>query len=163
MGFGHFIGTVKAEWIDDGRNMRLIDRFIYVDPNSTEWVAASGSVINGASIPRLLWSFAGSPFTGEYRDASVVHDVACQERKRAWQAVHEMFYLACRAGGVGEIKAKVIYGMVYKFGPRWGLDPRNFLAGPDLSIEEANKLKDFIERKNPTLEDIRLFGVRGVE
>ncbi len=125
--WGEFKGTVRAEWLDDGRNMRLLDDFQYIDPLSEKWVAPKGAVINGASIPRVFWSFIGGPFEGKYRNASVVHDVACQERKHSWRKVHQMFYGAVRLGGVGEVSGKTMYGAVYHFGPRWEVAPARAL------------------------------------
>lgn len=78
-----------------------------------------GSVVDGASIPKIFWSFVGGPFEGQYRNASIVHDTECDAKTYAWQAVHRMFYNASRAGGVGWIKAHVLYAAVYYFGPRW--------------------------------------------
>lgn len=117
--WGAFKGTVRAEWRDDGRTMRLLEPFAYEDPDGTPWLAPADSVIDGASIPRSLWSLIGGPYEGRYRNASVVHDVACKERRRPWRAVHRMFYRACRAGGLDSTDAKVMYGAVYLFGPRW--------------------------------------------
>lgn len=30
--YGHFIGVVKTMWLDDGRKMRLLEKFTYIDP-----------------------------------------------------------------------------------------------------------------------------------
>src|SRR5262245_25965285 len=117
--FGRFEGQVRAEWTDPDRVMRLLADFAYHDPDAHRWLAPAESPIDGASIPRPLWTLVGSPFTGRYRRASVVHDVACVVRSQPWRRVHRMFYNACRCGGVGEIKAKVMYAAVYRFGPRW--------------------------------------------
>lgn len=117
--YGAFSGPIKAEWLEDGRKMRLLEAVVYTDPNGLVWTAKQGSVVDGASIPDLLWSVVGSPFSGKYRDASVIHDVACQERSRTWEAVHLAFYYAMRASGVPETNARVMYGAVYHFGPRW--------------------------------------------
>ena len=120
--WGEFRGTVRTEWLSDGRNMRLLSDFEYVDPIGTTWPAPTGTKIDGASIPQVFWSFIGGPFEGKYRSASVVHDYACQVRNRSWRLVHQMFYAACRAGGVSELSSKVMYGAVYHFGPRWADD-----------------------------------------
>src|SRR2546426_11886786 len=118
--FGHFIGNPQTEWDPDGRHMSLLKNFIYVDPAAQEWVARQGSKIDGASIPHVFWSLIGGPFEGKYRNASVVHDTECQEpHKHDWRDVHRMFYFASRAGGVGAVKAKVMFAAGYHFGPRW--------------------------------------------
>ncbi len=115
--FGSFSGNPKTEWLIDAngedRDMQLLEDFFYVDPAGRTWPAPKGSVINGASIPRALWTTVGSPYTDDYRRASVVHDVACEPssgvpRKEA----DEMFYYACRAGGCGEVQARVLYAGV---------------------------------------------------
>jgi uncharacterized protein DUF1353 len=117
--FGSFTGTVKVEWIEADRRMRLLDNFAYNDPAGSIWGVPKGAVINGASIPRVFWTIVGSPYTGEYRDASVVHDYHCEIRTGSWQEVHRMFYWAMLARGVEKAKAKLMYGAVYHFGPRW--------------------------------------------
>src|SRR5580765_5814259 len=92
--YGAFKGTVRAEWLDDGRTMRLLEPFSFVDPDGTEWPAPAESKIDGASIPRSLWGLIGGRYEGKYRNASVVHDVACDAKRRPWRSVHRMFYLA---------------------------------------------------------------------
>lgn len=117
--YGSFIGEVQTEWLSDGRNMRLLKEFMYVDPKGEKWVAPMGSVVNGASIPRFAWSFIGGPFEGKYRNASVIHDVACDQKIRSWQVVHEAFHYAMLASGVNNTLAATMYAAVYHFGPRW--------------------------------------------
>lgn len=156
--FGRFVGTVKTEWVDPEREMKLLDDFGYVDPSGAEWKAPRGEIINGASIPQVLWTIVGSPFTGAYRNASVVHDAACHERKKPWQDVHLMFFNACRCGGVGEVKAKILYGAVYRFGPRWSPNGNLIAFHRTKPIEqEFQELKAFVEANNPSLQDIQRF------
>ncbi len=71
-----FTGKVRAEWQDDGMTMRLLDPVSFTDSNGREWIAEAGFVTDGASIPQALWSLVGSPFTGRYRVAAVLHDAA---------------------------------------------------------------------------------------
>jgi hypothetical protein len=75
--------------------------------------------VDGASIPRRLWALIGGPFEGRYRKASVVHDVECQTKANRWRDVHLMFHSAMLCDGVHPLKAKIMYGAVYHFGPRW--------------------------------------------
>lgn len=118
-GFGNFIGKVVAEWLDDGRKMKLVEPFAYIDPVGSRWDAPKGWIVDGASIPRVAWSVIGGPFEGQYRNASVIHDVACDQKQRPWRDVHRAFYTAMLAAQVDTIKAKIMYGAVYQFGPRW--------------------------------------------
>jgi hypothetical protein len=121
---GVFSDTPKIEFIDTpnapNRNVRVIDDFTFTEAaNGTVWEAPSGSLVDGASIPRVLWSLVGSPFTGDYVYGSIVHDVACDTRTRPWRDTHYMFYLACLAGGTRRGRAKLMYLAVRNFGPRW--------------------------------------------
>ena len=117
--FGRFVGQVVATWNADGRTMTLREPFTYIDPAGTEWHAPAGSTVDGASIPRIVWSLIGGPFEGKYREGSVVHDVACITRARPWEATHRAFYFAMRASGVAVVKAKIMFAAVHHFGPRW--------------------------------------------
>ena len=119
--FGMFQGRVVAKWNDDGRTMTLQERFTYLAPDSGRWEAPAGAIVDGASIPRFAWTFIGGPFEGKYRNASVIHDVACIERRRPWQTVHYAFYTGMRACRVTLATAKIMYAAVYHFGPRWFL------------------------------------------
>ena len=74
--WGYFDGNPVTKWNEDGRTMTLITELRYTDPQGVVWVAPIGSVVDGASIPRYLWSIMGGPFEGKYRNASVLHDVA---------------------------------------------------------------------------------------
>ena len=113
------MGVVKTEWLDpDARSMRLLENFGYTDPQGKLWIAPADSIIDGASIPQVFWSFMGGPFEGKYRNASVIHDVACDRKIESWKAVHRMFYYACLCGGVAPLKAKVMYWAVYHY-KRW--------------------------------------------
>jgi hypothetical protein len=117
--YGSFIGEVIAKWNPDGRTMTLTAPFAYKDPTGYKWEAPTGSVVDGASIPKIAWSIIGGPFEGSYRDSSVIHDVGCDTKKQPWQLVHKAFYTGMLASGVNPIKAKTMYAAVYHFGPRW--------------------------------------------
>lgn len=117
--YGHYIGRVAAIWNPDGRTMKLMEAYAYIDPEGIRWEAPAGAEIDGASIPKQAWSIVGGPYEGLYRFASVIHDVACDEKKRPWEDVHLAFYYGMRASGVEEIRAKVMWAAVNEFGPRW--------------------------------------------
>ena len=134
--FGKYTGSVKAEWLIDGRKMKILQPFIFIDPHNVEWLVPVGSLVDGASIPKAFWSLIGGPFEGKYRDASVIHDIACDEKRRTWESVHEAFYNAMRASGVDPLKAKVMYAAVNYFGPRWDIT-RKMTSISDVDIEKA--------------------------
>lgn len=112
MSNGTFSGNPKTEWLSElgaDRNMRMLEDFWYDDPAGRRWKAPKGSIINGASIPEALWSSVGSPYTGEYRRASIVHDVACDTPGVTRDEADEMFYSACLAGGCSIAQTKMLY------------------------------------------------------
>lgn len=135
--WGRFVGAVVARWAPNGRDMTLVEPFAYVDPRDTRWEAPAGAVVNGASIPQAFWSLIGGPFEGRFRNASVVHDVACEARDREWRTVHRMFYEACRCGGVAVAKAKAMYYAVWHFGPRWRIEERKTIVAGRPRIERV--------------------------
>ena len=102
--------------------MRLLSTTVYRDPQGVEWIAGDGDLINGASIPRILWRSVGCPFVGQYRVASVYHDVACHYRDRPHGQVHRMFFDCMVECGVGVARARLMADAVEAFGPRWTED-----------------------------------------
>src|SRR5689334_11424869 len=60
--WGYYTGVPVTQWNADGRSMTLMQELRYTDPQGIVWVAPVGSVVDGASIPRSLWSFMGGPF-----------------------------------------------------------------------------------------------------
>jgi hypothetical protein len=170
---GWYVGEVVARWHADGRAMTLVQDFAYEAPWGDRWDAPARSVIDGASIPRLMWSIIGGPFEGMYRDASVIHDVACAAKERNWREVHEAFYYAMLASGVGEVQAKVMYAAVFHFGPRWPetSKPATYLARnvampPVLGDDDFQRLRRVIESRGAgsegmSLREIQVFQPEG--
>jgi hypothetical protein len=113
---GSFSGNPKTEWLVDpnhaDRDMSLLEKFAFTDPDKRVWPAPKGAVVNGASIPQPLWSMVGSPYTDDYRRASVVHDVACNTPGVSRKEADVMFFHACRAGGCGPLQARILYAGV---------------------------------------------------
>ena len=112
---GEFSGDPHTRWIASSsgfdREMELLEDFWYDDPSRKRWTAPAGRVINGASIPEPLWAIVGSPYTGCYRNASVVHDIACEEAttRAARKAADRMYFHACLRGGCSRWEAIVQY------------------------------------------------------
>ena len=92
--------------------MRLLEDFSFTDPTGKKWMTPKDYVVDGASIPQALWTTVGSPYTGDYRRASIVHDKACDDAVNdpaARRAADRMFYQACRAGGCSIEQATLLY------------------------------------------------------
>jgi hypothetical protein len=166
--WGHFTGEPVTKWNPDGRTMTLLTELRYTDPNGEVWVAPVGSQVDGASIPRYLWSIMGGPFEGKYRNASVLHDVAYGERKRPWQDCDRMFYNAMRCSGVSVTEAKTMYYALYRFGNHWKFPikrgkpvkvdgttvARAIPRAVPVNVNEVNDAQDWIQRAEPSLEQI---------
>jgi hypothetical protein len=119
---GRFAGELVLKALPDGRTMELVQPFSYTDSRGITWPVPVGSQVDGASIPRVFWSIIGAPFTGKYRDSSVIHDYYCATRLRHWKAVHKVFLDGMLARGVDKVQAQLMYLAVYRFGPRWDFD-----------------------------------------
>jgi Protein of unknown function (DUF1353) len=167
--FGHFVGPLDIELVDNNQGSmgKLLSSYAFVDPDGKVWTAPKGLLTDGASIPQALWSIVGSPWTGLYRNAAVIHDQYCDSHSESWQAVHRVFYLGMLANGVGPIKAKIMYAAVYRFGPRWDFVytsktckdcaavPYHVKAfTPSPSKREMEALKKKIEMTDPPIESI---------
>lgn len=115
MSYGKFSGNPKTEWLADAgadRDMRVLEPFWYLDPDGRRWDVPEGTIINGASIPRTLWSSVGSPYTGEYRRAALVHDAAIGREGVLRAEADAMFHVACLCGGCSVLQAKLLYAGV---------------------------------------------------
>jgi hypothetical protein len=157
--FGRFIGKLVAEFEGDGRKVVLIEPYSFVDPMGEEWPVPAGAKTDGASVPSAFWALY-PPFTGSYRAAAVIHDYYCDTKKRTWQDTHKTFYYAMRAAGVDERNAKVMYGAVYLFGPRWGpgTAPGQRNAAPvatqSQQVALMKELQELVETENPDLDKL---------
>ncbi len=101
----------------NGTTITLQEAFSFTDAHCRVWSVPKLAVADGASIPRSLWSAVGSPLTGPYRNAAIIHDWYCAVRTRPWQDVHQMFYDAMIASNVPATKAKLMYFGVRVGGP----------------------------------------------
>lgn len=118
-----FIGEVEARWLVEvgaDRQMELLAPFAFKDSEEFIWQASKGDKVDGASIPEVVWSkIVGTPFIGDYRRASVVHDVACKKHIRSSKQAHHMFYEAMLEDGTDPRRALLFYMAVRVFGPKW--------------------------------------------
>lgn len=114
--WGHFSGGPMTIWLTEAgwdRKMELADDFTFHDTRRNRtWTAKAGMTFDGASIPRSLWTIAGSPYAGDYRRAAVVHDQACKDHPREGPGRRDgdrMFMRACMAGGCSWSQSKMMY------------------------------------------------------
>lgn len=172
--WGSYSSLPETRWNQDGRSMTLLNELRYTDPKGVVWIAPAGSEVDGASIPRSLWTFMGGPFEGKYRNASVLHDVAYDKRDRPWTDVDRMFYNAMRCSGVGAVEAGTMYYALLKFGHHWKVEikkakklskkERMALARPAEPVEiqraepvdrvSVEQARDWIRSAEPTAQQI---------
>ena len=162
--WGHYSGYVEARWENDGRLMTLLSELRYTDPQGAVWIAPAGSQVDGASIPRSLWSLMGGPFEGKYRNASVLHDVAYEQKNRPHEVCDRMFYNAMRCSGVSPTEAKTMYYALYRHGRHWkylrgvaiasARDEQTVPRALPVSEEEIEETRSWIENANPSLTQI---------
>jgi Protein of unknown function (DUF1353) len=162
---GQYTGNLILKPLSDGGLMQVVEPFGFLDSKRESWLVPVGAKVDGASIPRALWSLIGSPWTGKYRDASVVHDYYCDVRTRPWKEVHRVFFEAMRVSDVCEQQAKLMYAAVFFAGPRWSqtivdntklLSPIDFPESPGLYDLLAIKAMDSSNRDwqgSKSLED----------
>ncbi|MCP9842014.1 DUF1353 domain-containing protein [Synechococcus sp. J7-Johnson] len=148
---GFFSGEPSTRWmteIGSDRKMQLLEDFAFTDPDGFAWEVPSGYEVDGASIPKALWSLVGSPYTGDYRRASIVHDKACNDAVgdiALRRAADRMFYHACRAGGCTPEEANTLYlgvriGALGGVVPLWSLGiEESFTPKPRTSIPPSEK------------------------
>jgi hypothetical protein len=130
-------GVPQVQFLPDGRNMRLTAGLVFYDPSEIRWAVPADAVVDGASIPKFLWSVFGGPFEGRYRDGSIIHDWYCDIRTRPWQATHRVFYDAMCVSGVPPKTALIMYFAVRWKGPRW--DER-VMVNTNLSFSGDNRV-----------------------
>jgi len=154
--YGEFEGEVVTWWLrhpSKDRNMKLLCDFTYIDPDGKRWKAEEGAKINGASIPSWAWGKTlGAPFVGDYRRASVVHDVFCYSEE-PYKTVHKMFYYAMRRDGVKKRKALIMYFAVACFGPTWEANGK--------AIKETRKLSPSVVEQIASSVDLTLEQLEG--
>jgi hypothetical protein len=168
--WGYYTGAPVTRWESDGRNMTLLSELRYTDPKGVLWVAPAGSKVDGASIPRSLWSLMGGPFEGKYRNASVLHDVSYDQHTRPWQECDRMFYNAMRCSGVSALEAKTMFYALYRFG-RHGVfevkkakrvkqsevastETEEVPRAIPMSAAEIDATRDWIRGTDPSIEQI---------
>jgi hypothetical protein len=124
--------------------------FTFRDRTGKVWTARKDLKWDGASIPRALWTAVGSPMTGCYRWASMVHD-ECYKHADEYiglsvsrKDADRMFHDGCRAKGISRAKAATMYYALRWFGQRWSdAEPANT---ENLTEQQIQELLAALER-----------------
>jgi len=122
--YGRFHGKVVTEWLDssgEDRRMRLHqDTDLSFETPTGELIPALPSLeFDGASLPVWAWPLIGSPFTGKYRKAAVIHDTLCFVKDRTPRECHYLMRTMCRSLGVGRFRSFLIYSALLIGGSKW--------------------------------------------
>ncbi len=131
----NFEGEFLFQWLDglerSHREMKLLKEVAFIDQSGQRWQVPADEVTDGASIPPPLWSFAGSPFTGTYRRAAVIHDHYCRIGTLPAAKVHELFWEGMLADGTNWLDAQIKHAAVVmydqlmsRFGEGCGIESR---------------------------------------
>jgi hypothetical protein len=75
------------------------------------WIPV-GYFYDGASIPRIFWILIGSPFEPDFWAAAMAHDWLYLMHWTSRPTADEVIYQLLRKGGVGTIRAHVIWAAV---------------------------------------------------
>lgn len=107
----------------DGVNVVVLEPFTYHDPDGKAWTVPAGTVSDGASIPRPLWTLIGSPLTGKYRRIALVHDYLYRSQVTTKDVADRVLLDGMRCDGCDEQLANTIYEGVHLGGmPSWNAD-----------------------------------------
>lgn len=120
LGHGSFVGATIVDFEENGHGVRLRRDLVYHDTQGRLWSAPEGTICRGECLPPGVWNLLGPPFFGPHREASIIHEHYCRMRAGVASDVHQMFYEACRAGGVAEPVARLALRELRLHGPGWG-------------------------------------------
>jgi len=145
-------GGVQAEFLPDGRSMSLLRDFSFTDSDGYVWTARVKDQFNGASIPRVFWGVTGGPFDGQFRDAAVIHDSACEHPlrhlPRTHKQAHRAFYEGMIKRKVPEPTAQLMYAAVYASGHcRWYDDGKKQKPGVVMTDKFVKGVKFLVDSK----------------
>jgi hypothetical protein len=110
----------------------------------------------------------GGPFEGKYRNASVLHDVAYDQKNRPHEVCDRMFYHAMRCSGVSAVEAGTMYYALRKFGRHWKAPkaepvkmgdeivarPEEVRRAMPVNRGDINATRDWIRNSEPSLQQI---------
>lgn len=143
----------------------VVETLHFRDAQNREWLAPSGTLTDGASIPAIFVSIVGNPTAPEYVNAGAVHDAYCgvgneggaMYHNGRWQDVHRMFYDALVAGGTAKPRAQVMFAAVWLGGPRWNYYYSMAAVPPPAMQQAMRDAKSYVEKNDPTLSELILY------
>lgn len=104
-----FEGVMRTQWCDDGIHHIVLEDYTFIDKAGDRHTVKAGTKTDVASIPRMFWTIIGSPCTGKYRNAAVLHDVAYATFGMNKSHADSMLYEAMLELGCDRLTADFIY------------------------------------------------------
>ena len=92
--------------------------FDHIKKKSYLFTIPKGYCFDGATIPRFLWRVIGSKTDNTFLIAALIHDILCENRgyvNNDRNFSSKVFRALLIAGGVGKVKAQVMYLAVDNF------------------------------------------------
>ena len=111
---------------------KTLAELTYITNKGVSHVVPIGFITDGASIPKLFWSFIGSPFTGLYRRAALIHDYLYYIQTTKRSCADRVFLEAMKSLKVSLWKRRVMYYAVRG----WGWKPWNKHRKNNAKIED---------------------------
>ena len=92
--------------------------FDHVKSKSYSFTIPKGYCFDGATIPRFLWRVIGSKTDNTFLIAALIHDILCENHgyvNNDRNFSSKVFRALLISGGVGKVKAQVMYLAVDNF------------------------------------------------
>ncbi len=112
-----FKSEVEGRFLGDDK-WQLTKVLIYETLSGNLIIVPQGFISDGASIPRFFWRLIGSPWSGKYGRAAVVHDFMCFSKEFTRKQADIVFYESMKELGVPYWKRKIMYFAV-RFGGKF--------------------------------------------
>ena len=115
-----FTKEIIIALLPGGRKVRVVESFSYYrgKKGGTTIDVPVGFVSDGATIPRFAWPIIGSPLTGKYRAAAILHDFLYYSARYSRKRCDEIFLEAMTVLKVNKVKRTIIFWAV-RFGAKW--------------------------------------------
>jgi len=105
-----FPAPLRVELLDDRKSWRLLESFVFLDPEVGPIVVPAGFVTDYASVPRLPLTYT---LFGPYgHAAAVIHDYLYATGLYPREVADRVFHRALRASGIARWRAGLMYAGV---------------------------------------------------
>lgn len=95
---------------------QLVRTYIVLLPNKKTLQILPGFVTDGASVPKLFWNIIGSPFTGNYTRAGIIHDALYASKILPRKQCDSIFFKIIKECGGSWLERTLMWAGVRIFG-----------------------------------------------